>query len=103
MKFKRTVAVIVASLIFYVSSFLAFRAFPYTFDLVPPNEPGHHLVLFSFNTNLHCAARVFYSPLIAMFPGNRYYPTRAEHKLLMDAQAESEKWEVTIPVDEQEE
>jgi hypothetical protein len=40
------------------------------------------------NTNVHVAARIFYAPLIATIPGNRYYPSRAEHKNLVDWEAE---------------
>ncbi len=104
MKFKRTLTIVAASLILYVSSFLAFRAFPYTFDLVPPNEPGHYVVLFSWNTNLHTAALIFYAPLIATIPGNRFYPTRAQHKQAMDAEAEWAKWgNEGTPIDEMDE
>ena len=104
MKFQRTLAVLTASLILYVSSFLAFRAFPYKFSLVPEGEPGHYLIIFSFNTNLHCAARAFYSPLIATIPGNRLYLTRAQHKQLMDAEAEGARWgNQGTPIDEMDE
>ncbi|MFN0022161.1 MAG: hypothetical protein ACKVP0_28260 [Pirellulaceae bacterium] len=97
MTFKRTLAIGAALLILYISSFLAYRALPYTFDLVPPGEPGHYLVIFSFNTNLHCAARTIYAPLIATIPGKRYYPVRHEHKLIMDdfERRRSEAWEAS--------
>ncbi len=104
MKFKRTLAVLTASLILYVSSFLAFRAFPYKFSLVPEGEPGHYLVLFSWNTNLHAAALILYAPLIATIPGNRFYPTHAQHKQLMNAEAEGARWgNQGTPIDEMDE
>ena len=104
MKFKRTLAVLTASLILYVSSFLAFRAFPYRFDLVPPGEPGHYLVVFSWNTNLHTAALILYAPLIVTIPGNSFYLTRAQHKQLMDAEAAGARWgNQGTPIDETDE
>src|SRR5262245_35296027 len=66
----------------YVLSFVVFQAFPYTFSLAPPQNPQHYLVVFSMNTEVHCAARAFYAPLIWAMPGHRHYPTRAEHERL---------------------
>ena len=71
----------VSALFLYVGSFLAFQATPHRFDLA--KGPQHFLVIFSMNTDLHCAARTFYSLLIASIPGYRHYPTRQEHERLV--------------------
>ena len=73
-----------ATCIFYLGSFLMFRALPYEFDLAHPSDPQHYLVVFSSNTELHCAARSCYWPLIATIPGHRHYPNRQEHQILME-------------------
>lgn len=69
----------------YVGSFVAFWANPHEFDLADPSDPEHYLVIFSMNTDLHCAARTFYWPLIATVPAHRHYPSREEHERLLFA------------------
>jgi hypothetical protein len=87
MRFRlRTLSVVLfVVLVVYVGSFLAFRATPYHFDLAPPSDPQHNLVLFSRDTGVHCAARAVYWPLIATIPGHRHYPNREQHEMLMRA------------------
>jgi hypothetical protein len=100
---RKTIILLTSLLIVYVSSFLAFRAFPLTFDLVPSQDPGHYLVFFSRNTDVHCALRIVYWPLIATIPGHRHYLNRTEHRQLMNVfKLESEDKSVIseIPDDE---
>jgi hypothetical protein len=49
-----------ALLVLYVGSFLAFQAFPHRFSLAHHSDPKHYIVVFSVNTDVHCAARSFY-------------------------------------------
>lgn len=70
-----------AILVLYFGSFLAFWAFPHTFDLAPPGHPDRLVVIFSSNERVHCVSRVAYWPLIAIMPP-RCYPTREQHRLL---------------------
>lgn len=67
----------------YVGTFAFFRATATEFSLAPASSPQHNLVLFSENTDVHCACRFLFAPLIWWMPGHRWYPDRAEHQQLM--------------------
>jgi hypothetical protein len=69
----------------YLGSFAWFWATPHRFDLAPASDPQHYIVIFSVNTDRHCAFRSFYWPLISTVPGHRFYPNREEHEVLMFA------------------
>ena len=82
-RIKRTAVIVAVGLVLYVSSFFTFRLFrTYEFSLMHPSNPQHNMVVFSTNPNTQQLACDFYSPLIAWFPGHRYYPDRDEMQLL---------------------
>ncbi len=82
----RTLMIVLAlGLVLYVGSYAWFWANPYRFDLAPDSDPQHNLVIFSVDTDRHCAFRSFYWPLISTVPGHRCYPNREQHEVLMFA------------------
>ena len=106
MRFRlRTLMIVLAmGLTLYVSSYAWFWATPFQFDLAHGSDPQHHLVIFSMNTDRHCAFRAFYWPLISTVPGHRYYPNREEHeKLLWFSNRNKELLDAPRPTPEPEE
>lgn len=82
----RLIAILLAiHLALYLGTFAFFRATPTEFSLAHDSDPQHSLVIFSDNTEVHCACRFLFAPLIRWIPGHRWYPDRTEHQLLMRA------------------
>lgn len=86
----RLIAILLAiHLALYLGTFAFFRATATEFSLAPASTPQHNLVFFSENTDVHCAARLFFAPLIRSIPGHCWYPDRTDHQLLMWAKTRS--------------
>jgi len=82
-RLRTPMIVLALGMALYVGSYAWFWATPFQFDLAHGSDPQHYLVIFSMNTDRHCAVRAFYWPLICTVPGHRYYPNREEHEKLL--------------------